>query len=46
MRILIVEDDDRIVKPLAEFLRRQHHIVDITTDGLTAWNGRNQHYMS
>ena len=37
MRILIVEDDDRIAKPLAEFLRRQHHIVDITTDGLEAW---------
>jgi CheY-like chemotaxis protein len=37
MRILIVEDDDRIAKPLAEFLRRQHHIVDITTDGLAAW---------
>lgn len=37
MRILIVEDDDRITKPLAEFLRRQHHIVDITTDGLEAW---------
>ncbi|MEH2027194.1 response regulator transcription factor [Nostoc sp.] len=37
MRILVVEDDDRIAKPLAEFLRRQHHIVDITTDGLAAW---------
>ncbi|WP_375469799.1 response regulator transcription factor [uncultured Nostoc sp.] len=37
MRILIVEDDDRIAKPLAEFLRRQYHIVDITTDGLEAW---------
>lgn len=37
MRILIVEDDDRIAKPLAEFLKRQHHIVDITTDGLAAW---------
>jgi two-component system, OmpR family, response regulator QseB len=29
MRILIIEDDDRIAKPLAEYLRRQHHIVDI-----------------
>ncbi|MBH8564930.1 response regulator transcription factor [Nostoc sp. CENA67] len=37
MRILIVEDDDRIAKPLAEYLRRQHHIVDITTDGLEGW---------
>ncbi|MEH2081257.1 MAG: response regulator transcription factor [Nostoc sp.] len=37
MRILIVEDDDRIAKPLAEYLSRQHHIVDITTDGLEGW---------
>ena len=37
MRILIIEDDDRIAKPLAEYLRRQHHIVDITTDGLEGW---------
>ncbi len=37
MRILIIEDDDRIAKPLAEYLKRQHHIVDITTDGLEGW---------
>ncbi|MDF5718782.1 MAG: response regulator, partial [Rhizonema sp. NSF051] len=37
MRILIVEDDDRIAKPLAEYLRRQQHIVDITIDGLEGW---------
>lgn len=37
MKILIVEDDDRIAKPLAEFLKRQHHVVNITTDGLEAW---------
>jgi DNA-binding response OmpR family regulator len=37
MRILIIEDDDRIAKPLAEYLRRQHHIVDITTDRLEGW---------
>ncbi|NMF65364.1 DNA-binding response regulator [Brasilonema octagenarum UFV-E1] len=37
MRILIVEDDDRIAKPLAEYLRRQHHIVDITSDGIEGW---------
>jgi DNA-binding response OmpR family regulator len=37
MRILIIEDDSRIAKPLAEYLRRQHHIVDITTDGLEGW---------
>lgn len=29
MRILIVEDDDRIAKPLAEDLKHQHHAVDI-----------------
>jgi DNA-binding response OmpR family regulator len=37
MRILIIEDDDRIAKPLAEYLKRQHHIVDITTDGIEGW---------
>ncbi|ARV57690.1 DNA-binding response regulator [Nostocales cyanobacterium HT-58-2] len=37
MRILIVEDDDRIAKPLAEYLRSQHHIVDITSDGNEGW---------
>ncbi|MEC4819562.1 MAG: response regulator transcription factor, partial [Scytonema sp. PMC 1069.18] len=37
MRILIIEDDERIAKPLAEYLRRQHHIVDVTTDGLDGW---------
>ncbi|MDF5723170.1 MAG: response regulator transcription factor [Rhizonema sp. PD37] len=37
MRILIVEDDERIAKPLAEYLRRQQHIVDITIDGLEGW---------
>ncbi|QIR40539.1 response regulator transcription factor [Tolypothrix sp. PCC 7910] len=37
MRILIIEDDDRIAQPLAEYLRRQHHIVDIATDGLEGW---------
>ncbi|MFB2771839.1 response regulator transcription factor [Pelatocladus sp. BLCC-F211] len=37
MRILIVEDDDRIARPLAEYLKRQHHIVDITGDGIEGW---------
>ena len=37
MRILIVEDDDRIAKPLAEDLRHQHHVVEIATDGLEGW---------
>lgn len=34
MKILIVEDDDRIAKPLAEDLRHQHHAVDIANDGI------------
>jgi two-component system, OmpR family, response regulator QseB len=38
MRILIVEDDDRIAKPLAEDLRHQNHVVDIANDGLAGWD--------
>ena len=34
MRILILEDDPRIHRPLAEDLRRQHHAVDVVEDGL------------
>lgn len=37
MKILVVEDDDRIAKPLAEDLRHQHHVVDIARDGLEGW---------
>ena len=37
MRILIVEDDDRIAKPLAEDLRHQHHAVEIAADGMEGW---------
>ena len=37
MRILIVEDDNRIAKPLAEDLRHQHHIVEIANDGIQGW---------
>ncbi|OKH21344.1 DNA-binding response regulator [Hydrococcus rivularis NIES-593] len=37
MRILIVEDDDRIAKPLAEDLRHQNHVVDIARDGIEGW---------
>ena len=37
MKILIVEDDDRIAKPLAEDLRHQHHVVEIAADGLEGW---------
>lgn len=38
MRILIVEDDDRIAKPLAEDLRHQKHVVDVANDGLSGWD--------
>lgn len=38
MKILLVEDDDRIAEPLAEALRYQHHGVDIATDGLEGLN--------
>jgi two-component system, OmpR family, response regulator QseB len=37
MKILIVEDDDRIAKPLAEDLRHQYHVVEIATDGIEGW---------
>ncbi len=37
MRILIVEDDDRIADPLAEYLRHQSNAVDIVYDGLAGW---------
>lgn len=34
MKILIIEDDDRIAKPLAEDLKHQHHVVEIARDGI------------
>jgi two-component system response regulator QseB len=37
MRILIVEDDNRIAKPVAEDLKHQHHVVDIASDGMEGW---------
>lgn len=37
MRILIVEDDDRISQPLAEDLKHQNHAVDIARDGIEGW---------
>ena len=37
MRILIVEDDERITEPLAEALRDQHYVVDIAADGQAGW---------
>ncbi len=38
MRILLVEDDDRIAHALAEALTDQHYAVDIATDGQEGWN--------
>ncbi len=37
MKILLIEDDDRIAKPLAEDLRHQHHVVEIAADGIEGW---------
>ncbi len=37
MRILLIEDDDRIAKPLAEDLKHQHHVVEIARDGIEGW---------
>lgn len=37
MRILLVEDDDRIAKPLAEDLRHQHYVIEIASDGIEGW---------
>ncbi|MGB3613489.1 MAG: response regulator transcription factor [Elainellaceae cyanobacterium] len=38
MKILIVEDDQRIAAPLAKDLRHQHHVVEIAQDGLEGWS--------
>lgn len=37
MRILIVEDDERIADALAEALVDQHYVVDIAKDGQVGW---------
>lgn len=37
MRILLVEDDDRIARPLAEDLRHQRYVVEIASDGVEGW---------
>ena len=37
MKILLVEDDDRIAQPLAEGLKKEHHVVEIATDGIKGW---------
>jgi DNA-binding response OmpR family regulator len=38
MRILLVEDDERITDALAEDLTDQHYAVEIAHDGNTAWD--------
>lgn len=37
MKILLVEDDDRIARPIIEDLRHQKHSVDYATDGIEGW---------
>lgn len=37
MRILLVEDDERIAKALAEALTDQYYVVDIAPDGQAGW---------
>ncbi|NJR62735.1 MAG: response regulator transcription factor [Cyanobacteria bacterium CRU_2_1] len=38
MRILLVEDDQRIAEPLTEALVAQHYVVDIAADGQEGWD--------
>ena len=37
MRILLVEDDERITESLTEALSDQHYVVDVAADGEAAW---------
>lgn len=37
MRVLLVEDDDRISRPLAEDLIAQQYLVEIARDGIEGW---------
>lgn len=37
MRILLVEDDERITKALAEALMDHHYVVDVVHDGQIGW---------
>jgi DNA-binding response OmpR family regulator len=37
MRILLVEDDECIYKPIEKVLGSQHYVVDVATDGQVAW---------
>jgi len=36
MRILLVEDDEYIAKPVAKDIRHQGHVVDVASDGISA----------
>ncbi len=37
MKILLIEDDDRITEPLTEHLKNQYHVVDVANDGVAGW---------
>ena len=37
MKILLIEDDQRIADPLAEHLIHQYHVVDLAQDGITGF---------
>ncbi len=37
MKILLIEDDDRIAEALAEALTDQHYIVEMAANGLAGW---------
>jgi two-component system, OmpR family, response regulator QseB len=37
MKILLIEDDDRIAEPLTEHLKNQYHVVDVADDGVAGW---------
>jgi two-component system, OmpR family, response regulator QseB len=41
MKILLIEDDDRISRPLVKDLRHQHHTIDIAPDGQAGWDFAN-----
>jgi two-component system, OmpR family, response regulator QseB len=38
MKILLIEDDDRIARPLAKDLRHQYHTIDVARDGQEGLN--------
>jgi two-component system, OmpR family, response regulator QseB len=41
MKILLIEDDDRIARPLVKDLRHQNHVIDVAKDGQEGWNFAN-----